>query len=437
GLGAVGWRRAHRRPRCDAGLSPRAAGHPMSPAIVLAFMLAPPAASSALMQSPTAIVEGTIVDSSGQVVPGAAVDLRDAATNQVRRTVSDDRGAFRFVALAPGTYDVGVQLEGFAPFQQQHLTLAIGATSQLTIRLAPAAISQTMTVTAQPPSLNVSQTSVATVIDPERIEELPVRSRNYLEFALLAPGVSRAQPSSQATPGAALPDSGFSFGGLRPRSNTLTIDGLDNNDAFNGGSRTELSLEIVREFAVQANGWSAERGGASGGAINVVTKSGANILHGDAFLFAQNGALNAKPFLEETGSTKPSLTRYRGGLAAGGPLVKDRTFYYAAGERERMHDHRASDVDPDAVSRINQSSASSGMPDSDRVTSGLFPVDLKETELSAKLTHQANPRHALTARLAGTTTDDAGDAFNAAGLADAASRGRRQTMDIAGTGSWT
>ena len=126
-------------------------------------MLALSAGSSALMQSPTAILEGTIVDSSGQVVPGAAVDLRDGATNQIRRTMSDDRGAFRFVALAPGTYDVGVQLEGFAPFQQQHLTLAIGATSQLTIRLAPAAISQTMTVTAQPPSLNLSQTSVATV----------------------------------------------------------------------------------------------------------------------------------------------------------------------------------------------------------------------------------------------------------------------------------
>ena len=210
----------------------------MSPAIVLAFMLALPAGSSVPMQSPTATLEGTIVDSSGQVAPGAAVDLRDAATNQIRRTVSDDRGAFRFVALPPGTYDVGVQLEGFAPFQQHDLTLAIGTTSQLTIRLAPAAVSQTITVTAQPPSLNLSQTSVATVIDPERIEELPVRSRNYLEFALLAPGVSRAQQSSQATPGAALADSGFSFGGLRPRSNTLTIDGLDNNDAFNGGSRT-------------------------------------------------------------------------------------------------------------------------------------------------------------------------------------------------------
>src|SRR5438876_4811266 len=305
-------------------------------------MFALPPGSSALMQSPTAILEGTIVDSSGQVVPGAAVDLRDGATNQIRRAVSDDRGAFRFVALPPGTYDLGAQLEGFAPFQQHDLTLAIGATSQLSIRLAPAAISQTITVTAQPPSLNVSQTSVATLIDSERIEELPVRSRNYLEFALLAPGVSRAQPSSQATPGAALPDSGFTFGGLRPRSNTLTIDGLDNNDAFNGGSRTELSLEIVREFAVLTNGWSAERGGASGGAVNVVTKSGANILHGDAFLFAQNGWLNAKSFLEETGPMKPSLNRYRAGLAIGGPIIKNRTFYYGAGEEERTREQKAS-----------------------------------------------------------------------------------------------
>src|SRR5436190_3756000 len=138
-------------------------------------MLALSAGSSALMQSPTATLEGTIVDSSGQVVPGAAVDLRDAATNQIRHTVSDDRGAFHFVALPPGTYDVGVQLEGFGPFQQHDLTLAIGTTSQLRVPLAPAAISQTITVTAQPPSLDRSQTSVATVIDPERIEELPVR----------------------------------------------------------------------------------------------------------------------------------------------------------------------------------------------------------------------------------------------------------------------
>ena len=106
---------------------------------------------------------------------------------------------------------------------------------------------------------------MATTIDTERIEELPVRSRNYLEFALLAPGVTRSGPRTE--PGvlsSTLSDSGFSFGGLRPRSNTLTIDGLDNNDEFTGDTRTELSLEFVREFQVVSNGWAVENGGGSG-----------------------------------------------------------------------------------------------------------------------------------------------------------------------------
>ena len=150
----------------------------------------------------------------------------------------------------------------------------------------------------------------------DRIEELPVRSRNYLEFVLLAPGVTRTQP--QAAPGGAsstLSDSGFSFGGLRPRSNTLTIDGLDNNDEFTGATRTELSLEFVREFQVVSNGWAVENGGAAAGGINVVTKSGVNTLHGDAFLFGQSGTFNASPKLEETFGNTPSLWGYRGGLA--------------------------------------------------------------------------------------------------------------------------
>src|SRR5206468_9342216 len=116
--------------------------------------------------------------------------------------------------------------------------------------------------------------------------------------------------------------------------------------------------------------------------------------------------------------------------------VTDRTFYYAACEREQTHDHVASDIDSNAVKRIDQSTASAILG-AGGVTAGLFPVDLKEAELSAKFTDQATSRHALTVRLAGTTTDDVGDAFNAAGLVDAASRGRRLTRDIVATGAWT
>src|SRR6185437_1875675 len=128
---------------------------------------------------------------------------------------------------------------------------------------------------------------VSAAVDQERIEELPVESRNYLNFALLAPGVaSSAQQPGKQSP-AALPDSGFTFGGLRGRSNNVSIDGLDNNDEYVGSSRTELSLETVQEFQVVSSGLSAEAGGASGGSINVVTRIGANQFHGDAFLFLQ------------------------------------------------------------------------------------------------------------------------------------------------------
>src|SRR5207249_11454339 len=114
------------------------------------------------------------------------------------------------------------------------ITLAIGQTARLDIELHPAGVAETLTVTAQPPPLDSARTSVATTIDSERIEELPVRSRNYLEFVLLAPGVARSNVNARSGTGSSLPDSGFSFGGLRPRSNTLTIDGLDNNDEFSG-----------------------------------------------------------------------------------------------------------------------------------------------------------------------------------------------------------
>src|SRR6202035_2084309 len=167
----------------------------------------------------------------------------------------------------------------------------------LEIILALASASQGITVSTQPPGIDTSQTSVVSSVDQERIEELPVRSRNYLDFVLLAPGVSSSPAASGASGSTPLGGSGFTFGGLRARSNNVSIDGLDNNDEFTGSSRTELSPEIVQEFQVVNNGLSAESGGASGGSINVVTRSGTNIIHGDAFLLVQDSALNARePF---------------------------------------------------------------------------------------------------------------------------------------------
>src|SRR5882672_4586294 len=191
-------------------------------------------------QSRTGVLEGRVADTSGGVIAGAQVALRDLQTNQTRTAVTDRDGAFRFTDVPVAAYEVRVEYGGFAPYLHAGLTLSIGQTARLNIALQPAGIVDSVAVSAQPPPLDAGQTSVATTVDTERIEELPVRSRNYLEFALLAPGVTRAAPRALASAASAarLPDSGFSFGGLRPRSNTLTIDGLDNNDEYSGSSRT-------------------------------------------------------------------------------------------------------------------------------------------------------------------------------------------------------
>jgi hypothetical protein len=338
-----------------------------------------------------------------------------------------------------GTYGLTVSFPGFEDFHQEGLAVTIGQTVTLAVTLRPSGIAETVAVTTSSPSvLDIRQTAVTATVDNERIEELPVQSRDYLHFVQLAPGLATSPPPPSSSTTGTLPDSGFSFAGLRPRSNLLTIDGLDNNDRYSGSSRTELSLEIVREFQVVTNGWSAENGGASGGAINVVTKSGANIIHGDAFVFVESGHLNAPPAFEETGGIKPSLTRYRGGVAVGGPLVKDRTFFYGAVERERSDGQAASDIDPSVASTINDALRSSPLGSAvPALISGLFPTSLTETEWSAKLNHQFAPRDHVMARVAGTTRDENGDAFNTGGLTDQSARGTSHVSDTSVTATWT
>ncbi len=271
-------------------------------------------------------LSGTVMDTGGAVVPGAAVQIHNVATGQSRTLESDANGQFQIRELPSGVYRLSITREGFAPYENPAIVISVGSVSNLILKLSPAGVSQQLTVTDQPAVIDPTQTAISTTIDPERIEELPVRSRNYLNFALLAPGVTGSNQSASAN-NLALPDSGFSFGGLRPRSNAIYVDGVDNNDEFTGASRIELSLETVREFQVVNQGLSAEAGGAAGGSINVVTKNGANIHHGDAFIFAENGALDARPPLEG-GTRKPDLSRFRVGAALGGALRHDRTFYY-------------------------------------------------------------------------------------------------------------
>lgn len=381
-------------------------------------------------------IEGTMSDSSGGLLAGVEVQFLETSTNQVRTALTDNQGHFRAASLPVGTYEVRVVQPGFAGYVHTGLRLGLGATVRFDIVLQPASVTVQVTVSAQPSPIDPSQTSVTSTVDRERIEELPVRSRNALDFGLLEPGVSSSPQRQGGSPPTALADSGFTLGGLRARSNSVSIDGVDNNDEYNGSSRTELSPEIVQEYQVVNHGFSAEFGGASGGSINVVTRSGSNAIRGDAFLFVQDAALSARdPFEAEL--RKPNFRRYRAGFSLGGPIAKDHTFYYMAFEQEHNRGENGSDISPDVTSAINNFLASGAFPrlSTRRITAGFFPIARVETEASAKLNHQINAHNSLMLRYAFTNDREAGDAFNTTGLEDASARGSSFTSDNALVGS--
>jgi hypothetical protein len=392
----------------------------------------------------TATISGTVRDAEGRAIPGAVVTLRELNTNLRREATSDAGGSYRVSVLPVGAYEVRAESSGFAPYVNPQVTLAVGSTTTLDITLNPAGVNAEITVTDRPPALDTSQTASTTSIDPERIEELPVNSRNYLEFTLLAPGVapSNSQASggggAGASRGAPLADSGFTFGGLRPRSNTISIDGLDNTDETTGAARVALSPEIVREFQIVNNGLSAEFGGAAGGAINVVTRTGANEWHGDLFTFLQNERLNARePYSDPPPAARLRYRRYQPGGALGGPVKRDRLFFYVAAEQEHLTGEDESEIDRTARTRVNSLLASGFAPRLSvrSLTASRFPVGADETEAAGKLTYLSGSRHTLNFRFAFTDARDRGDAFNTDTLSDPTARGSSYTKDYQLTGS--
>ncbi|MFL6332840.1 MAG: TonB-dependent receptor domain-containing protein [Pyrinomonadaceae bacterium] len=391
----------------------------------------------------TAAVGGLVRDAAGQAIPGVVVRLRELTTNQTRLATSEAGGSYRVSVLPVGTYEVRAERAGFTPYVNPQVTVAVGTTTTLDITLNPAGVSAEVTVSDRPPALDASQTASTTSIDPERIEELPVNSRNYLEFTLLAPGVApsntrAAGGGNGSTSGAPLADSGFTFGGLRPRSNSISIDGLDNTDETTGAARVALSPEIVREFQIINNGLSAEFGGAAGGAINVVTRTGSNEWHGDLFTFVQHERFNARePFADPSPSRRQRFRRYQPGGALGGPVIRDRLFFYAAAEQEHLSAEDEAEINRAARARINSLLASGfapGLPVR-RLAAGRFPTGADETEAALKLTYLAGTNNTLNFRFAYTNARDRADAFNTDVLSDRSARGSAYTKDYQLTGS--
>jgi hypothetical protein len=405
---------------------------PFAGAVVLALAFSCAAQTSRVAGA----IQGSVVDQTGSAVAGATVTLRNQATSRTRMVSSSSEGSFRASELPVGQYELRVEAPGFNTYVNTAIVISIGTAVQLTVRLAPATVQQRITVSEQPPSIDPTQTAEAATIDHERIEESPVASRNYLDFVLLAPQLTRSNIQGATGGKNALTDSGFTFAGLRSRSNSLYIDGVENNDEFTGSARTELSPETIQEFQVVNNGLSAESGGGASGPINVVTRSGVNTLHGDAFLFVQNGVLNARdPLTNETEA--PRLSRFRAGLSAGGPIVRGRTFYYFAGEQEGAHGDDSSLISPSVASAINSllDSGTFRKIATRSINPKSFRVARAETEFSGRLDHQFGSKHSLLLKYALTNDRETGDAFNTGGLVDPSGRGNSFVEDQGVTAS--
>jgi hypothetical protein len=380
-------------------------------------------------------VSGTVTDTTGSVIAGANVTLASPDKTMVRTTVASSDGTFAIAGIASGTYRVEIAAPGFAGYRNDGVVVSVGRNVRVNAHLAPAHASQQVNVEAGTEALDTSQSSPVTSIDRDRIEELPIPNRNYLAFTLLAPSLGTSNPElGQQFPGTAA-EGGFSAGGLRPSSNSLYIDGSEDDDEYTGLSRTELSPEAISDFQVVNHGYEAQYGGSAGGSVDVETRSGANVQHGDAFLFVQNGALNGTPPLELV-PRKPDESRLRAGLSTGGPIVRDKMFYYVAGEQEMSRGEEAGDFTPRVAATIDDALRKVGPLRGFQIQQGFFPTTNEETELSGRV-DRAGKANSLMLRYAMTNNRSVNDAFNTDDLSDLSARGSAFYDDNGVNGSWS
>ena len=365
-------------------------------------------------------VSGLVAASDGSPLAGASVIL-SAPEGFTRKILTAIDGTFSFADLPSGSYTVQSILPGFAQFTQTSVSVAVGRNTQLTLRLALAGTSETVIVTAAQTAFDTSQSSSVVNIDRDRVEELPIPNRNYLSFVALSPQAVPANPSLSSRT-LAQSNGGFGFGGLRPGSNAVRIDGVRDDDEYTGSSRTQLSPEAISDFQIVNHGFSPESGGGAGGSIDVQTRSGLNQPHGDAFVFLKNGALNGTPPLEFT-PYKPDENRVRTGLALGGAVQRDKTFYYLAAEQEIAHGQDTNDLRPTTLTQINNALQQPGPPQGLTLQNGFFPTTDQETELSGRLDRTLTPHHAAMLRYAFTNSRNVNDAFNNDDLSDRTVRG--------------
>lgn len=293
----------------------------------------------------TSEIKGRVTDPNGASVAGATITATDSTKGTTRTATTDADGEYRLLTLPPGAYQLRVQASGFSTQVVNEVQVTVGQTADQNFSLKIGDATATVEITADPPVIETDRTQQSTTVNERYIRDLPIDRRDYLTFTLLAPGVvdSNALADNSDFRVAQTPQSGISFYGNNGRGNSITVDGAEANDQ-GGGVRANLSQEAVQEFQINRSSYNAEFGGASGGVINIVAKTGKNDLYGSAFAYFRHQSLDAgDPFaFVLDGSTltrvKPDANRQQFGGSLGGPFIKDRTFFFAAYEGLRKRE---------------------------------------------------------------------------------------------------
>ncbi len=302
---------------------------------------------------------------------------------------------------------VSVVLQGFKEELRENIEFSLGSLVELNVTLGLSGATETVQVNAEAPVADMQKTAVATVVSQRHIEGLPIDGRNFISFAVITPAVSTDRTPQQG----ASATSGLTFAGQRGRSNNITVDGLSNNDPSVGSVRASFSQESVREFQVLTNSYSAEFGNASGGVLNIVTRSGTNRFSGSAFAFFRDDALNAKghfeqvdPFGQPVDLEKAPYSQSQFGAIFGGPIRRDKTFFFVSAERLSISAANLVTIDDNTIvlhpflgtplGSPAQILRTAGFP----VETGNVPFDARNTQTLVKLDHQLRPAQQLAIR---------------------------------------
>jgi len=292
------------------------------------------ATSFAQAQATGADLTGTVVDPNDAIVNGATVTARNVAAGITRTTTTGDDGTYKFINLAPGQYEISAEAANFKRVIISPVKLTVGQSAELTIRLEIGASTAIVNVSGEDVQLiEPSRTTVSNTIEQERIANLPINERSATGFALTISTVSR----DNGRPIGPAPTSGLNIGGTRGRSTLVQVDGADFTDNSINAARSTVSQEAVQEYQVTTNSYLPEFGRATGGIVNVVTKRGTNDIHGNVFGFIRHRSIQARnpfaPVIDNDPSKKPPFTRTQYGFTVGGPIVKDKTFFFGSFEQ--------------------------------------------------------------------------------------------------------